>query len=58
MTRGSTRRLLVLHFFMVIALLESNSQFGLPTQGQGGNSGAGGTAFQPRVMQLGFRATF
>jgi hypothetical protein len=39
-------------------LNESNSQFGRPTQGQGGNSGAGGTAFQPRVMQLGFRAQF
>jgi hypothetical protein len=39
-------------------LNESNRQFGLPTQGQGGNSGAGGTAFQPRVIQLGFRATF
>ena len=39
-------------------LNESNAQFGQPTQGEGGNSGAGGTAFQPRVVQLGFRATF
>jgi Carboxypeptidase regulatory-like domain/TonB dependent receptor len=39
-------------------LNESNSNFGQPQQGAGGNSGAGGTAFQPRVVQLGFRATF
>jgi hypothetical protein len=39
-------------------LEESNSQFGQPTQGEGGNSGAGGTAFQPRVVQIGFRALF
>ena len=39
-------------------LNESNRNFGQPQLGAGGNSGAGGTSFQPRVVQLGFRATF
>jgi hypothetical protein len=39
-------------------LTESNRNFGQPQLGAGGNSGAGGTSFQPRVVQLGFRATF
>jgi hypothetical protein len=39
-------------------LNESNRQFGQPTGGAGGNSGAGGIAYQPRVVQLGFKARF
>jgi hypothetical protein len=44
--------------FNTWTLNESNRPFGQPTQGAGGNSGAGGTAYQPRVVQLGFRALF
>ncbi|MBI4487060.1 MAG: TonB-dependent receptor [Acidobacteria bacterium] len=44
--------------FNTWTLNESNRNFGQPQAGSGGASGAGGTAFQPRVVQLGFRATF